>query len=446
MQFIYLILSIYYGRKNPLFYLIFPMAMVSGPGALIDSRTVLFGVDIFTQTKNVYKDVIVVYLFLIVLYLYPRCKFSLIRKSPMGIYGIYILFLIVYTFAISGTNYDAINVMRLFTNMVLGYFLLLLVLSTASYRQFVSFVNMLLVVTAFFSVLYVLNSSKILPIFDQKIMYEEVDEGMGGFYRDFSTIPYFSNLLFLFSFAALLLKNKTFNRKALIAILITYPFVLLYTFTRGLLIGVIIELIIIIVFVAWRQPRLIFKTSTFSIALAFVIVFGAIQMIFVKEFDYYNQRMKDAKTEGTSEQNVAIRIAYHVLAYDLMSSNNSLIIGGGISKKYDQKMNSLGAWQADSTLPFLLIFTGIIGIVLYYYIGIFILITTFKSLLRYPHPLLLALFAFIAFSLIASLFTGGYHWGDPFIFFPYALVIGFNYIMMKEIKSNKLKTNNSRKI
>jgi hypothetical protein len=420
-----------------LFFLIFPFALVSGPGAFIDPRTVILGNDIFLYGKNMYKDVIILYLIAVALYLKTRYKFILFRKSPMLLYGFYILFLIFLTLGIYGTSYDAINQMRLFTHMVLGFFLLLVVFSSANYKQFISFFNMLFWATGILSIFYVINSAKIFPIFYQETLYQDVEFGQDSFFRDFSTIPYFSHLLFILAFATTLLKSTLFNRKAVLFVLCTYPFVLLYTFTRSLLMATIAECLAIVILNALNNPNRIFKKSIIIISLAGLLIWGIVQAKFTNELGYYNSRIEDAKTEGANDNNVLVRIAYHQKAYEIVTRDNSLLLGAGLNKKNENEMSQIGAWAADSTLPFLLIFTGVIGIVLYYYLGVYFVLKAWRQIRLSFNPLSITLFATISFALFSSLLMGGYRWGDPFIFFPYVLVVANDILMKKEYYLNK---------
>jgi hypothetical protein len=132
--------------------LIFPIALVSGPGAFIDPRTVLFAADVFLIGKNMYKDVIIIYLLFVVFSLRKQWSANLLLKTPMLLYGLFIMVLIFLTFGASGTNYEAVYVMRLFIYTVLGYFLLILIFSTADTRQFISFINILFVATGILSI------------------------------------------------------------------------------------------------------------------------------------------------------------------------------------------------------------------------------------------------------------------------------------------------------
>jgi hypothetical protein len=414
--------------------LIFPITLVSGPGAFIDPRTVLFADDIFLIGKNIYKDVIIIYLFLVVFLLRKHWKTNLISKTPMIFYGLYIVILITITYIKSGASYEAIYVMRLFTHIVLGYFLLVLIFSTANYKQFISFFNSLFLVTGILSILYVINSAKIFPIYYQENLYLEVDTTKDSFYRDFSTIPYFSNFLFILALSLVLTQSKDFNSKALLFSLTTYPFVLLYTFTRSLLTVTLIECALIFSILAIKSPKLIFKSTIIMIVISLSIIIAIIQTKFQNELSYFTERVMNAKDEGSGDENVQIRFAYHMKAFEILTSNNSLFLGDGINKRHESEMEEVGAWDVDSTIPFFLIYSGIFGVVIYFYIGFHFLFRTISHLINQFNPISLALFTLIFSSLISSLMMGGTRWGDPLIFFPFVLVITIENLIIKKNK------------
>lgn len=432
MQFLYLFLSINLGRKNPLYFLIFPLALVSGPGVFIDPRTVLFGDDLFIIGKNIYKDVIIIYLLIIAMYLSKRYKIMPFLKTPVLQYGFYILFLILLTLVSSGLSYEGLSVMRLFLYMVLGFFLLLIIFSTATFKQFVSFFNMLFWVTGALSVFYVLNSSKIFPIYYQEDLYQEIDMGDATFFRDFMTRPYFSHFLFILAFAVTILKSKMFNRKAVLFVLVTFPFVLLYTFTRSLLVAVLIECFLVLIVIALKKSTLLFSKTIISISIACMAIFFIVQTLFSNELAYYNSRIDSAKTEGANEGNVLVRKAYLDKAYSIVTDNNSLFTGAGLNKQYEFKMNIIGAWAVDSTIPFLLFYTGLLGVLFFFGLRIYFTMRAITHIRTFFNPFSIALFATISFSLVSTLIMGGNRWGDPFIFLPFVLILTIENLQQKD--------------
>jgi len=423
MQFIYLIVSIYLGRKNPLFFLVFPLALIQGPGAFIDTRTVFIAPEFFLAGRNIMKDITIIYLIFVILYLRPKANFRLLKETPMKLYFAYIVFLILMTIVTSGTKYEAISVIRLWLYMVLGYFLLVLLFSSVSTDLFYQFINVLFWANAIQSLFYVLNSSGIYPVFDQSFIYQEIESGSGSFLRDFNTIPNFSGFLFIFGLTSLLLKEKRIDKKAIYFTLATYPVVLLFTFTRSLLVTAIIQIILILFVLIRYKPSALFKSYVFIMITCGLFLMIFIKSSFVNEFNYFDERISGAVEEGTKEGNVDVRIKYLEKAWELLENNNSLLLGDGLNKRLDNSMGNIGAWAADSTIPFLLVYTGLIGALLYFGNMLYFLLLTMKEDFYLLNPLAITLFASFSASIISFFLMGGNSWGSPLVFFDFALIL-----------------------
>jgi hypothetical protein len=423
MQFIYLLISLYFGRKNPLFFLIFPLALIQGPGAFIDTRTVLVAPEFFLVGRNIMKDLTIFYLIIVVFYLKKKVNFRILKESPMKLYLAYILFLIFMTIAISGTKYEAIAIIRLWLYMVLGYFLMILLFSSVNIELFFRFLTVLFWTNGIQSVLYILNSSGILPVFDQSFFYSEIESGSGTFLRDFNTIPNFSNFLFILGITSLLLTEERINRKAIYFTLATYPVVLLFTFTRSLLISSVIQLILVLLVILWYRPSVIFKSYVFVLITCGLFLFIFIKSSFVNEFNYFDERFSGVVEEGVKEGNVDIRIQYHEKAWALLANNNSLILGDGLNKRLNNNMGDIGAWSADSSIPFLLLYTGLLGTLLFFGNMIFFLLLSMRTNFYSLNPLAITLFASFSTSIISFFLMGGNAWGSPLIFFDFVLIV-----------------------
>lgn len=404
----------------------------------IDERTVLFGKDIFTQSKNIYKDVIMLYLGAVTLYLKPQIRINIRETKPMMVMGIYLLILSVYTWAKDGWNYEAINVIRLFIYMILGFYFLYAILSTARFRQFINFFNTLFYATGVLSILYVLNSSKILPLYNTAGLYREIQQGNETFFRDFNTIPYFGSLLFIVGFSVTLMQSGIFNKRAVYLVLITYPFVLLFSFTRTLLLLTIIQLSIVVFVIALKRPQKVFSSSLLYLMLGGLASFFIIQATFQNQVSYFSERLNNAQNEGLKDENLAIRVAYHVTAVGILTRSGNFLLGDGLNKANDDRMNAVGAWAADSTIPFWLLYTGIVGVLLFYYLSFYFVHYAYKQFSRKKNPISLSLFTLITFATFSSLIMGGYRWGDPFIFFNFALLVYLNIYIYKPLYRRKI--------
>lgn len=439
MQFIYLILSLYFGRKNPLFFLIFPLALLQGPGAFIDTRTVLIAPELFLLGKNIFKDIIIFYMLAVVFYLNKKENFKLIWKTPMKWYFVLIIFLTIITIISYGASYEAIAIIRLFLYMPLGFYLLVLILSATSYKNFMKFFNVLFIVNIIQSILYVLNSSGIFSVFDQTLIYSQLEEVSTGFMRDFNTIPIFSNLLFVYAFVEILNDKSKISKKIIYATLATYPLVILYTFTRSMLFITIMEIVFVFGVYAIYSPRKMLKPQLLLIVIGGIVLFSVIQTVFVNEFGYFNERMSGLSQGGLQEENVDVRIRYHEKAWELLSKENSLLTGYALNKRLEPQMTNVGAWAADSTIPFLLLYTGIIGVLIYYWNQFYFLFLSMRNKFHQLDTLSVALFAVILSGIIASIIMGGQSWGNPLIFFNFSLLVYLHYSKPQLIKINAAK-------
>jgi hypothetical protein len=153
--------------------------------------------------------------------------------------------------------------------------------------------------------------------------------------------------------------------------------------------------------------------------------------LFSNELAYYNSRIDSAKTEGVNEGNVLVRKAYLDKAYSIVSENNSFFTGAGLNKQHESKMNIIGAWAVDSTIPFLLFYTGLLGVLFFFGLRIYFTMRTITHIRTFFNPFSIALFATISFSVVSSLVMGGNRWGDPFIFLPYALILTIENLQRK---------------
>ncbi len=427
MQFLYLILSLYYGRRNPLFYLIFPIALIQGPGAFIDTRTVLFLPEYFLLQKNISKDIIIVYLILVVILVVifnnHKIDFKLLTKGPMKWYFYWIFLLSIYTILAYGTSYEAISVIRLFLYMPLGYFLLLLIFSASNWLQFKAIFNILAISNIIISVLYVLNSSKALAIFDTSLQYLNVDGYKTEFLRDFLTIPLFSNLLFIYAFTSLLIRKSILNKKLIYLTAITYPFVLLYTFTRSLIGMTLIEMGIVLIILILFKSKQVLSSKFIIITLTSIMFFFIIKSVLSNEFKYFESRIESASDYGKDDENVEVRLLYHQEAYKILTEDANIFMGVGFNKRYEKQMSNVGAWAADSTIPFILLYTGLIGTLLFFYFHWYYMKLLMKNYFLNFNSLAISLFALLTTSAILALFMGGYSWGNPIVFINFVFSI-----------------------
>lgn len=443
MQFIYLILSIYFGRKNPLFYLIFPLALIQGPGAFIDSRTVLILPEYFLLQKNISKDIIVIYLFLIVIFNNHKIDFRLLTKGPMKWYFGWIFLLSCYTLLVYGSSFESIAVIRLFLYMPVGYFLLVLIFSIVNFKEFKSFLRVLAVANIICSVLYVINSSKMLPIFDINLQYLNVDVYKSEFLRDFQTIPIFSNFLFVYAFTSLLTQKSIFDKKIIYLTTLSYPFVLLYTFTRSLIGATLIEMSVVLIILLLFKSKQVFNSKFVLLTIFGILIFFIIKSVLTNEFKYFESRIESASDYGKDDENVEVRLLYHQEVYKILIEDANIFMGVGFNKRYERQMNNVGAWAADSTIPFLLLFTGLIGTFLFFYLHWYYIALILMSYFLKFNTLAITLFALTLTTSILALFIGGYSLGNPIIFMNFIFTLYLITENKKQINQNAKNINNN---
>jgi len=391
--------------------------MMQGPGAFIDPRTTpeLFNY-IFDSTKNISNDISLIYLFFVVVFTLKKQRNEIYFRKPFLFYSIYILFLIVFSLVLYGTAYESFNVIRLLTNMLIGFFLIAYVFSQANEENFVQFLNVGLIFTAIGSILYVLNSSHTITVFYEELTYTQFDFGSKIVNRDFRTFPIMGIFFFTFALSALLFRDKRYKSYVIYCVIIAFPFALLYSFTRSLLMESIFQILIVIMLLAYKNPKRIINLSLIILSTCVLLFAGVIETIFSDELDLFSSRIVSAKEEGKEEGSVNIRIEYIDKVVEILNKDNTFLFGSGINKQHWYQLNSVGGWMADSTIPFFLLYTGIIGTVIYFLIYLFFSAKALVYYLKKPSPVLVTIFSFLLVSTLASIIMSGQPWGSPLYF------------------------------
>ena len=227
MEILYLLISLFFGFRNPLYFLIFPIALISGPGVFIDTRTVIF--DEILYGRNILKDVMVIYMLLISLFLSLRDRKIMFIKGKLA--PLFIYYVIISLFSVSDNDWIAVS--RIFLYLPIGYYLIIYIFRFSDFKQFLQFFNTLIWITGVCSVLFILNSSGLLKLYDSSSLYKEINFSGAEFYRDFRTRPYFANIIFIIALCVKIFRRKYFNKHAINLVLITFPFVILLSFTRS---------------------------------------------------------------------------------------------------------------------------------------------------------------------------------------------------------------------
>lgn len=423
---IYIILSLYFGRKNPLFYLIIIYALQQGPGAFIDQSISLGGKHLLSSQDNFFKDVMFILTSLIAIYF---IKIKLPSLEHFGgkmilVYLFYFVFLLAYSFA---TYYDSNEVFltgRQLFFLPLSYFLWLAIFSATTREQYEEFLRFLMYVTPISAALYILNSSGTFSIFSKENVYQEIEGDSGSFIRDFATIPNQLNPVLILSVLSLITPIIKIPKWLVYVNLVVLPIAILFTFTRSRLVTCIIQLLILIALYSYfNRTNIMRRIASFVFILVVISIptYFIAQKFYPAAIEYFSTRLLSAAEEKAADENVSIRAEYFNKAMEI-TNETSLMIGAGFNRKYYHDLEAVGAWIADSTLPFLMYHTGWLGIILLYLILLFFIIDSFYFF-KQKNDWLVAYLAsgFVSLFMFSLLMGGGAFTGSIWTFMNFGL-------------------------
>lgn len=410
---LYLAASLYFGRRNPLFYLLLPYALQQGQTAFIDQSIQIGGMYPFSVSGTVFIDVLLVIVVLLTIFLIrariPSVRF--VGSQLIIIFASYIALLTGYSLLLHADPREVLLTARNFFYVPLSFFLWTSIFHAVTRSQYEQFLRFFIYITPILAVLYILNSSGLVPLFDPMIMYQEVEGASGTFYRDFSTIPTQLVPVFVISVLSFVVPTMRLPRWLLVANCIILPVAILFTFTRSVLVvasaTLLVSLFIITVFSRVSVVRTV-GMSLVILALFFVPAFLVSKAVFPDAVAYFGERLNSLAQEGTQEGNVDIRREYLQKAIEITQVNHELT-GIGMNRSQYEKLDEVGAWAADSTLPYLLYHTGWIGICLFYGIMLFFVLDSLLWYRRTNDWLVAFLSASMFTTTIASLIMGGGH-------------------------------------
>ena len=270
------------------------------------------------------------------------------------------------------------------------------------------FVLIVLIATIFIDLLYILNSSQIFQIFDNTTVYAKIQIGKSSIYRDFKSIPVFGLFSFIVSLIMLLKRNKMFPTWILVANLVIFPFVVLFTFTRSYLIAVLFH--IAIVFFAinitskQKLPQQIMLNITILASLVFL--WWSSENIFTTEFSYFRGRIEEVAIKKMEVENLSIRFDYMTVARQLMEKKGKTMTGDGFIRDSYPAMENVGAFAADSTITILFLHTGMIGVGMVYLIWISFTFFAFRNFFKNKDWLVLYIATYGMSTIIVSFLMG----------------------------------------
>jgi hypothetical protein len=408
---VYIVASLYFGRRNPLFYLIIVYALQQGPAAFIDQSVTVGGKSIFLVYDQIFIDVLFITTVLIAIFLIkaksPRYKSF--GEKLIWFYFFYIAFLFLISLVMNDDPVEVFLTGRQLLYISLSFFLWLSIFYVVTREQYEEFLRFLFYVTPVSSILYILNSSGRFTIFNSEFIYQEIEGLSGIFFRDFATIPTQLVPVLVISLLSLMVTTIKLPRSLIVANMIILPVAVLFTFTRSVFLGIIIQLAVLMGLYLYSGTRRVSKNIlalVFMIALVFVPTYFIAARVYPDAVEYFTERLSDAAVEQQNDQNVDIRLSYLNKTIEI-TNETSVITGAGLNRKYYPQMESIGAWIADSTIPYLLYHTGWLGVCLLYMILIFFIVDSVQYFRKTNDWLVAFLSSSIITTTISSLLMGG---------------------------------------
>ena len=395
-----------------MFYLLIVFALQQGQAAFIDQTVSMGGKQILSVYDQVFTDVLFVITagiaFVVMKAKQPRHFFT--GTVLVTGYLVYIAFLFIVSLA---THYDAGEVFlagRQLLYVSLSYFLWLAIFHSVTREQYEQFLRILFYVTPVSAILYILNSSGAVTIFNSDFIYQEIDGASGGtFFRDFGTIPTQLDTVFVISFLSLTISTFRIPRWLVYTNMVILPIAMLFTFTRSVLTGILMQIVILLFLYAYANGSKIMNQLMkvcFIVILFLIPVYFAVQKLYPDAFTYFSERITEAALEKENDPNVNIRIAYLEKTIEI-TNRTSVLTGAGLNKTYYPELEAIGAWQADSTIPYFLYHTGWLGIILLYIVLLFFIIDGVKQFRKTNDWMIAYLCSGILTNTVSSLLMGG---------------------------------------
>ncbi|MEO5998466.1 MAG: hypothetical protein ABIN89_17040 [Chitinophagaceae bacterium] len=409
------------GRKNPIFYLILPLALQQGEAAFINQYIAIGGKYLLSPYVTIFIDVLFFLMIgiAVVLMKVRYKKVPWIGTTVIAFFLAYVFFLWLRSF-LDYTNVSEVFLTgRQFMYISLSYFLWVAIFESVTREQYEALIKLMFYVTPISTVIYILNSSRIFNFYDASLIYLEVDYGTESFLRDFKTIPLWLIPILVLSIQSLLTTTIKIPRNLIIANILVLPMGILFTFTRSFLFIVMIQVAFLMVMYGSKLSGKIFRNLILFagfISLSLVVV----QKVFPSQANYFSERLLSAKKEGKSEQNVDIRIEYVKEASKIVNKTNPFL-GAGMNRKYYMKMNAIGAWIADSTTPVFLMHTGWIGVLMIFGIVFIFFVDSFLTFIKTKDWLTGYLSAYFLALLISSQIMGEALSGNAWTLMNFAL-------------------------
>jgi hypothetical protein len=425
---IYVIISLYMGKKNPVYYLILPIALQQGEAAFINQYIAIGGKNILSPYATIFVDVLFFLMagLAIVLMKIRYKKVPWIGTTFIAFFLLYVIFLWLRSFLDFPNSNEVFLTGRLFMYISLSYFLWVAIFEAFTREQYEQLIKLMFYVTPISTIIYILNSSKIITFYDPSLIYVEVDYGMQSFLRDFRTIPLWLIPVLVLSILSLLTPTFKVPKYLVILNIMILPVGVLFTFTRSILFVVIIQMAFLMIMFGYKLSGKIIRNLVLFVGFISISLI-VIQKVFPGQANYFSDRLLSAKKEGKSEENVNIRLEYFKETSKIVNFTNPFF-GAGMNRKYYMRMNAIGAWIADSTIPVFLMHTGWIGVLTIFGIVLVFFVDSFITFTKTKDWLTCYLSAYFLALLISSQIMGETLTGNVWTLMNFALysVIKFN--------------------
>jgi hypothetical protein len=405
---------------------------MQGPGAFIDQSFTIYNKTIFNLTATIFADVIFAILLIYIILFFRHGKFFI--KNMITRLFIYYLILLLIIVAISILRYSNTNdiflTARYLIYVPIGYLIWIKIYSSLTRNDFLRIFKLILYINIISSILYVLNSAQILNIFPKENIYQEIQVGRRFFYRDFSTIPIFAFFLIFASYSYLLSGEKIYNNRLIVLNLFLSLAVLLFSFTRNVLLSSVagLFLITIIYILSKNNSKNTHKTRILYYLVILIIFSGILIYAFYDQFLYFSSRIENALIYQSKESNIDVRIAYTVKTLEILNYTGNTFLGAGFTKIYYDALGLIGAFAADSTLPILLIHSGILGTI-FLYIVFFLALVRILEKVTSKSWIIISLGSMLLMNFLFSILM------SSLISFP---IFSMNYWALAQVENNNL--------
>lgn len=417
----YLMLSIVFGRRNHLYYLIFPFTVIQGPGAFIDPNIFSLG------GLAIARDLIMAaYLWLALSLARPELKYIRWNKL-LALYAGYLIVLLLISVLKLGINWRVFSIFRIFIYIPIYYHCFTRIFASASKIQFIQAVNSIFYINAFSSILYILNSANIFQIFpfDPWIV---IDDGTRTFFRDLLTAPIMYGYVFILALVMFFNKEYLGIRKGIIFLNVFLSLIVLFfTFTRGDVLNFLfIVLILIAVNILYTNSPLIKKIAAITlVGLIAILSLMVISKMFPDQLDYFVSRYYSLESGLLQDGSFFYRIELLNRAWDTIhqGTRDIIFLGTGFSQTEMIRMLEVsGSWMGDIMWPFFLIFTGLLGTALLLLLALQAAWSSLKYYIRTGNLWFEFIFVLLIFHLLRSINGPGFNDATGLAMIPFALL------------------------